>query len=349
MGVFNPPPLVVSQGATASTRPIPHVPIPAQGNPPPRYSILPLIEAVTSWPPDLEPRLGRPNADRQQIAPLTLIYGTQPIPEEPFGTIYPSILLAPQESAQIRPLMARGGLVPKPSDQPPRYSIQTLLSAIFSWPLDLEPRLQVPNNRQQTIAPLTLTYGDQPLPEGPLSLTELTQILSTWQIDWKAQTAPPNAGWNIPPLLSAFIPFTTPPHLLWSAWEPAWIQPQQPIAVAPLLLTYGDQPPRTVGVSLANLLTLLSSWAVDWQAQKAMPSAAWNISPIVSPYTPFTPLPRLLWSAWEPAWIAPPPLPPVAGWYIPPPPPPPATAPRLILVDGRLSVHVGNIIYILLD
>jgi hypothetical protein len=41
--------------------------------------------ALQSWPADLEPRLGRPNAERVKIAPLTLTYGNPPTPHGPLS------------------------------------------------------------------------------------------------------------------------------------------------------------------------------------------------------------------------------------------------------------------------
>src|SRR5438105_1125357 len=125
MGIFyNPPPPPTANNA--GTPPERHVPIGTQGNQPPRYTTALMVAAVlASWPADLEPRLSRPNDQRQKIAPLTLTYGQQPVPAGPITV--------------------------------PEYT-----QLVASWPPDLEPRLGRPNEQQQKIAPLTLAYGNQP-------------------------------------------------------------------------------------------------------------------------------------------------------------------------------------------
>lgn len=79
---YNPPPF--TQGAVNSTLPVPHDPIPAQGDQPPRLqtaAVLAMMAVLASWPADLEPRLARPNDQRVTIAPLTLSYGAAPQPQ----------------------------------------------------------------------------------------------------------------------------------------------------------------------------------------------------------------------------------------------------------------------------
>jgi hypothetical protein len=41
--------------------------------------------ALQAWPPDLEPRLGRPNDQRVRLAPLALVYGNPPTPHGPLS------------------------------------------------------------------------------------------------------------------------------------------------------------------------------------------------------------------------------------------------------------------------
>lgn len=55
------------------------------------------------------------------------------------------------------------------------------------------------------IAPLTLKYGQQPIPEPPLSLPKLSQIVSTWAQTWDAQTGAKNASWNFPPIGGIYV------------------------------------------------------------------------------------------------------------------------------------------------
>jgi hypothetical protein len=60
---------------------------------------------------------------------------------------------------------------------PPRRAIAfaaTMAILVSSWPADLEPRLQRPNDQQTKIAPLTLRYGSQPPQIPALAIQELT-------------------------------------------------------------------------------------------------------------------------------------------------------------------------------
>lgn len=66
--------------------------------------------------------------------------------------------------------------------QPP---VQFPLSAagriiLQTWPADLEPRLGRPNAERPRNAPLTLTYGSQPVPRGPLSSAQLSVFAWAW-------------------------------------------------------------------------------------------------------------------------------------------------------------------------
>lgn len=346
MGIFyHPPP---PAGRTAVTPPEPHVPIGTQGSAPPRYSTAVMLVAVlAAWPPDLEPRLARPNEQRQTIAPLTLTYGQAPTPQGPLTTL--------------------------------EYG-----SVVAAWPSDLDPRLSRPNAQRQTIAPLTLTYGTQPQPTAALAGGELIPIVATWTQTWDAQTAPRSTAWNTP--LVPFLPYARPQAQVWTAWVDPPLAPPPLVTIAPLTLVYGTPPQPQAPLSTLELAQIVSTWAQPWDAQNAPKSAAWNVPPVVAPLVAWTPLPGLIWTAWIepfmrppglvtlapvtlPTGDAPPPRAPLSasqvtqlaatwvqiwdaqagartmGWYIAPIPPPPSAAPRLILVDGRLAIHLSGLMY----
>jgi hypothetical protein len=276
-----------------------------RGDPPPVVGASATDEAIiiASWPLDLEPRLTGPNNARVSIAPLTLTYGTQPSPQPPLaGPAFAAISAWPQPawSSQAAP-KSLAWFVP-PGSAPYTPYPYALIGA--SWPADLEPRLTRPNDRRQTIVTLTLPTGTSPPPQPPLAMADLVTIVGSWPTSWDAQSSGKNAAWNVPPLLVS-LPYTPLPRLIWQAWEPPWIQPPAPVAVAPLTLVYGAQPPPAAGLSSSDITALVASWATTWDAQTAPKSAAWNVPPILV-QVPYAVLPQAIRSAWEPPWIAPP-------------------------------------------
>lgn len=257
---YNPPPPPTAN--SAGTPPEPHVPIGTQGMLPPRYTTALMLTAVlASWPLDLEPRLAKPNAQRTTIAPL-------------ISTIA----------------------------QPPNVAAAARMAQLFAaWPPDLEPRL---SPQPVKIAPLTLTYGDLPAPRPALSVPVLAQTLATWQETWGAQSAAPNAGWNVPPTLIV-LPRVPLPTLLWTAWEPPYIAPPVPVRIAPLTLVYGQAPSPQPPLSIIELAQIVATWPTTWDAQTAPKNAAWNVPPLLT-LLPRVVLPANIWTAWEPPFVAPP-------------------------------------------
>src|SRR6185295_16431127 len=111
--------------------------------------------------------------------------------------------------------------------QPPRYTTAVMMVAVLaSWPADLEPRLARPNNQQQRIAPLTLTYGSQPTPTAALNTSEF-QAISAWPQDLEPRLGKPNAQRQI-------------------------ITPRN----------YGDQPPVVGTLAIAET-SIVQSWPLD--------------------------------------------------------------------------------------
>src|SRR5205823_14394772 len=102
---------------------------------------------------------------------------------------------------------------------------------------------------------------------------------------WPSQSAQPTAAWNVPP--PGWQPFVRTPLLVPVEW---WLSQRAPW-LAPLTLTYGNQPtPR--------LLTV--PWQPDpwWPAQRAPISTAWL--PVVAAQPSVRPP---LWNAGE-SWAA---------------------------------------------
>jgi hypothetical protein len=155
--------------------------------------------------------------------------------------------------------------------------------------------------RPAQLAPLTLPTGTAPIPTSPLSVSEIAQIVATWAVSWDAQTAPDNAAWNAPSV--AILAHTPLPALIWTAWEPPPPLPVRPIQIATLTLPTGVTPVPSGPLSVSKLTPLVATWAQSWDAQTAPKNAAWNVPAL--PLVAHTPIPGLIWTAWDP----PPPLP----------------------------------------
>jgi hypothetical protein len=338
-------PRTQAQIAAAWIDPAPQPPVPTHvapitlpaGTPPTPQGPLTVTEVaqlVASWPADLEPRLGRPNANRQQIAPLTLPTGTAPIPSGPLSV--PEVLqfnaawqqgwdaqTAPRNGWNVPPLATyvpparlpdvlftpvadviaaprlRPSVVPsfaavsQPQPQPP-LSVLELAQIVAAWPIDVGPQQPWPLNTPAKIAPLTLPTGIQPTPQPPLSVLKVAQIVSTWAVSWDAQSAPKNASWNVPPILSWVSPTPVPAHV-YAAWQPPAPPPVQRLQSVVPTFTAVDQPP----VRGARIpAPIVSAWADGGATIIALPpaSAAWSIVPTVVPAP--TVLPGAILAAW---------------------------------------------------
>lgn len=272
------------------------------GQQPPRVGTSRPTFAATiaaAWPLDLEPRLSRPNDQQQKIAPLTLPYGAQPPPSVTIRPPnWPPLVAAwtPTWDAQTAPRSTAWStpLVPYLAHTPPPALIWTAWEPPF-----VRPPVPV------TIAPLTLTYGGQPSPQASLSARALAQILGSWTQTWDAQTAAKGAAWNVPPLLSAFVPYTSPPSLIWTAWVEPFVRPPTPVGIAPLTLTYGIVPIPQAPLSAIKLTQVAATWLQSWDAQSAAKNAGWNVPPILI-VLPHVPLPGQIWTAWDPPFVTPP-------------------------------------------
>lgn len=205
----------------------PGVPIPAQGDQPPRtVAGLALGVIIGCWPTGMEPGLPQPNLRYGRIAPLTLAYGDQPpvtsavrdidIYSQTYSTAWqpPDPLPTIPQRNYIAPLTLTYG------SQPPLTMRDLVNRAATRLAWEPPPPMPV---QKGPIAPLTLVYGDNP----PVQT-------GTRDIDFYSQ---------------AYV----------QAWQPPDPQPQLPNRryVAPQTLVYGDQPPA---FSRVNVNTILRSW-----------------------------------------------------------------------------------------
>lgn len=310
MGIFySPPPPVVR---SAVTPPEPHAPIGTQGDQPPRYtSALMLVAVLASWPADLEPRLVKPNNQQQKIAPLTLAYGDQPTASHLQATTsWPPTVAAWTQTwdAQSAPRSTAWNVVLLPSVIP-RTPIPSLIWNAWA-------DLPSPPPRPIAIAPLTLSYGSQPIPRSSIAVVGLAQILGTWTQAWDSQTAPKGAAWTVP-AIQILPPHVSLPSAIWTAWETAFVGPSRVITIAPLTFTYGNQPPVQPPLSRTNAGIIVAAWPADLEPRLGRPNAErTRIAPLTFVYgsspTPRGPLSsaqwRLITGTWEPPFISPPSL-----------------------------------------
>jgi hypothetical protein len=203
------------------------------------------------------------------------------------------------------PTASNAGTPPEPhvpiatrGSQPPRYTTALMLVAVLaSWPQDLEPRLQRPNDLQRTkIAPLTLTYGQQPPRYSVASL--MNAAVAAWPPDLEPRLGRPNnqqqqiAPLTLkygqqPPLIGDSVPefYKT----VTGAW-PIDLEPRlQPPnnrqqSIAPLTRTYGDQP-AIIGASAVIESTIVASWPADLEPRLGLPNnAQQKIAPLTLVY-----------------------------------------------------------------
>lgn len=292
----------------------------AYGSQPPRYSPAQLYSLVGSWaPPDPQPtqrpvtapipaavinqpaptssvNLGvivraweppppQPQRDPRQIAPLALAYGQQPPRYSPAQQC--ALVDAwRQPDPQPQQRLAAAPIPPAAVNQPTPNSGVNLGVIVRAWePPDPQPQRDL----RQTVA-LTLAYGQQP----PKLRTQPTRSdEADHPRQRQVQVAAITAASTQPP------PPRQPPSVM-ASWQVEQPAQQRPLSVAPLTLTYGDQPPRrTTGLYPYAPL-------VEWAAQSRPPAAAVSVPPPAADAPP----PRaganlaVILAAWEPPWFA---------------------------------------------
>lgn len=244
----------------------------------------PYSTILASWPSDLEPRLALQNAKQNSIVTLTLPTGDQP----PVG-LRPTLTYPPATwNAQSAVESTAWNVVVVDTAVP--YVQYPYTSLLANWPAERAQRVE---RRSATIG---LATGDQPAPAAPLSAQE-QQIIGSWtQYVVPTQTFPPNAGWNVP--TPSFVSAPPLQRAIWSAWEPLWVKPPVPVSVAPLTLTYGQQPPSVSTSALAARLS--TSWNVEPVVRQAVVGVA-AVQPQVVQFVPFTPTPYGILRTWQDA------------------------------------------------
>lgn len=242
--------------------------------PPPIGVPYPIGLILASWPADLEPRLGKPNAERVKIAPLTLVYGDQPVPQAPLSAArFQSIRSWPVDDWAAQHSTISTAWLTLPSWNPfVPFQYTTILANVPSE-LDLRPHPR--NVSPVKFVPLTLVYGDQPIPQGPLNQKELQRILS-WPPDgWAAQSAVKSLSWVIPVLFPRG-PLGQPYYQFLVAQWDVDTRLSKPndlrVKIAPLTLAYGSQPIPSGPISVTELRTILEAWPTDLEPRLGHPN-----------------------------------------------------------------------------
>ena len=194
-----------------------------------------------------------------------------------------------QKAVQIAPLTLKYG------DQPPIKGQLTRVERQLkrmAW----EPPDPMPLQKRVQIAPLTLTYGDQPAPN------RLRRFVAIVESQWETlppifQRASQTAAWNVPIVNVVQTPYGRPwlPTIL-QGWITDPQTAQKQLNIAPLTLTYGQQPP---GVKPQAPLAR-PQWEIDWPSQGIKPTQISSVDnpPGVRPTIPFAR------AQWDIDWAA---------------------------------------------
>jgi hypothetical protein len=198
--------------------------------------------------------------------------------------------------------------------------VTLLVGLVLAWPAENTPLPQPPPQRSY-LAPLSLTYGQQPPSQGPLSVEDYLAIRGTWAEDKEPPPPQLPARRFIAPLTLAYGSQPPPAGplavedfgVIRAAWPDNFAPaPQHPSTayVAPLALVYGSQPPPAGPLAPEDLLAIGAWPAAWWPAQGAQPSAAWNVpaAPTGDAPPPTGALALGILAAWQPPFVAPPPL-----------------------------------------
>jgi hypothetical protein len=225
--------------------------------------------------------------------------GQQPPPYRPIAAVMVAASLAwtpapapAQEPSNVAPL------IPVATASPPT-PISIALSQAIRATWDSQPSWST--QHAALIAPLTLTYGQQP--PSYAGAAQITNILATPPLTWSAQSASPNAGWNfIPPAVNQPPPVSIAGYMaIRSSWPvDAWNAQRAPW-LAPLTLTYGQQPPA---YSIAAQAAIRATWDSQptWTAQSDADNAGWNFTATVAANPP--PRPNVNLAIIGAAWSA---------------------------------------------
>lgn len=224
---------------------IPHAPIPAQGDTPPRYSIVTQMETRFLWEPPPPAPWQKPST----IVALTLTYGNQPPPYSIATTMELRRLWEPPDPppTQWQQATAAWNFPPAAVNVPPPYSIVNLTTIRQAW----EPAPPMPQQDRRYIVALTLAYGQQPPPYS----TSLPPG-AWWATPPAPQMLPGSAAWNVPAIVT--VPYAPLQAQILTAWQTL---PPLPQAARPIA---GIIPPPIVNnpppYSTANLFAIRQAW-----------------------------------------------------------------------------------------
>lgn len=286
------------------------------GQQPPRIDPSPKVQArvvIASWPEAGEPRLQFKNQqpERRYIAPLTLTYGQQPPTAGPLSVQEMAIARSSWEPPFVFPQELEGiaavCVPPVVNNPPPRTLDQSIVRQ--TW----EPAFQYPESEPNSASWNVPVVAQSFLPANETAWW----IGAAWRepfgdIQFSGTFLPLTLSVDQPPIigeLTTAIMATTR-----GSWEPARAEPPRPVAIAPLSLTYGQQPTAYARLQDA----ILRAWVLDWSAQSEGDTAAWNVPiAIVNNPPPFAPQSHIVRMLWEPPFLYPESEANNAGWNIP--------------------------------
>lgn len=250
------------------------------GDTPPKFNPAGLFQLIDAWrPPDPWPK-----QLPLTVAPLTLVYGDQPPNKFSTAKLFGIVetWIPPDPQPWQRPPFVP---IPVQGDTPPKTNPAQLFQLVDAW----RPPDPTPWQHPLAVAPLLLTYGETP---PRYSTANFRAIMGQWQPpdpmpNQRAITAPipaqgdsppfqqrtaPPANWLTDPwpqqapvrfpiapvvVISAYVPPPPYPFAVIKSWQVDPAPTQKANVVAPLTLTYGQQPPRT---NLGQFYQLLDSW-----------------------------------------------------------------------------------------
>jgi hypothetical protein len=265
-----------------------------------------------SWPQQGEPTLLQRIPGRSQVVPLTLTYGQQPPTIGPLALEDVVVTRAAwpethEPPLPVEPSVRRRYIVALTldyGDAPPITGPLTAVEYALMRQL-LEPPRPVIGSEPPPpvkIVPLTLTYGNQPARIGPLTPTELALAVRSWE-PGPPRMLPPvvSAGWDVPPpVVNQPKPWTRLAAAIPIAWLPPDPVPPRPVSLAPLTLTYGQQPPNVGPLSMLEQLLIGLAWTSPASLRAPIGSAAWDVPVSAPAYVPWTAPARMPLEAWYP-------------------------------------------------
>lgn len=199
------------------------------------------------------------------VVPLTLKYGSQPVPVAPLSATQANVAIRWWDlPVQVPPSLIGVGAIKGVAAAPAFVPFNPANPAIGLW-----PQADWKAQSGPKIVPLTLPRGDS-VPFAP-------QQLGTIVISWPSQSAPQSAAWNVPAVVQSVV-LNGPPRQ--SMWDAVRQEPPRPVAIATLTLARGD----VVPFSRPPIF-----WTpLDWPSQSEESNAGWNfVPPVISQPSPY--------------------------------------------------------------